>query len=134
MGKPLGEVSLGVVLGQIFQLATRFEIEVQPQYNLLQKTMMMAEGVARQLNPKADMWQLARPMAEAWMQREAGVKKRAEQLVDEMMQIIARVPKLFSAFEAAQPRPTAPPPPTWPGRVALVALLLAIACFFTNIH
>ena len=44
MGKPLGEVSLGIVLGQIFQLATRFEIEVQPQFNLLQKTMMMAEG------------------------------------------------------------------------------------------
>jgi ubiquinone biosynthesis protein len=134
MGKPLGEVSLGVVLGQIFQLATRFEIEVQPQYNLLQKTMMMAEGVARQLNPKADMWQLARPMAESWMQHEAGVKKRAEQLVDEIMQIIARVPKLLSAFEAAQQRPSAPPLPTWPGRVALFALLLAIASFFTKIH
>ena len=80
------------------------------------------------------MWQLARPMAEAWMQHEAGVKKRAEQLVDEMMQIIARVPKLLSAIEAAQQRPIAPPPPAWPGRVALVALLLAIASFFTNIH
>ncbi len=134
MGKPLGEVSLGVVLGQIFQLATRFEIEVQPQYNLLQKTMMMAEGVARQLNPKADMWQLARPMAESWMRHEAGVKKRAEQLVDEIMQIMARVPKLLSAFEDAQQRPIAPPPPTWPGRVALLALLLAIASFFTKIH
>ena len=134
MGKPLGEVSLGVVLGQIFQLATRFEIEVQPQYNLLQKTMMMAEGVARQLNPKADMWQLARPMAESWMRHEAGVKKRAEQLVDEIMQIMARVPKLLSALEAAQQRPTTPPPPTWPGRIALLALLLAIASFFTNLH
>jgi len=134
MGKPLGDVSLGVVLGQIFQLATRFEIEVQPQYNLLQKTMMMAEGVARQLNPQADMWQLSRPMAESWMRHEAGVKKRAEQLVDEMMQIMARLPKLLSDFEAAQQRPVAPPPPTWPGRVALLALLLVIASFFTNIH
>jgi ubiquinone biosynthesis protein len=96
--------------------------------------MMMAEGVARQLNPKADMWQLARPMAESWMQQEAGVKKRAEQLVDEIMQIMARVPKLLSALEAEQQRPIAPPPQTWPGRVALIALLLAIASFFTNIH
>ena len=134
MDKPLGDVSLGVVLGQIFQLATRFEIEVQPQYNLLQKTMMMAEGVARQLNPKADKWQLARPMAEAWMQHEAGVKKRVQQLVDELMQIMARVPKLLNALDAAQQRSFAPPPPSWPGRVALLALLLAIASFFTNIH
>ncbi|MDA7799411.1 hypothetical protein N9A13_00005, partial [Alphaproteobacteria bacterium] len=59
---------------------------------------------------------------------------RAEQLVDEMMQIMARLPKLLSDFEAAQQRPVAPPPPTWPGRVALLALLLVIASFFTNIH
>jgi hypothetical protein len=51
-----------------------------------------------------------------------------------MMQIIARVPNLLSAFETAQQRSIAPPPPTWPGRVALVALLLAIGSFFTNIH
>jgi ubiquinone biosynthesis protein len=96
--------------------------------------MMMAEGVARQLNPKADMWQLARPMAESWMQHEAGVKKRAEQLVDEIMQIMTRMPKLLSAVEAAQQGPITPPSPTWPGRVALLALLLTIASFFTNIH
>ena len=132
MGKPLGEVSLGIVLGQIFQLATRFEIEVQPQYNLLQKTMMMAEGVARQLNPKADMWQLSRPLAEAWMRREASVKKRAEQLVDDAIHIITRLPKLLADFEAAQQRPASPSPPAWPARVAIVALLLAIASFFTN--
>ena len=46
MGKALGEVSLATVLGQILQISTRFEIEVQPEFNLLQKTMMMAEGVA----------------------------------------------------------------------------------------
>jgi predicted unusual protein kinase regulating ubiquinone biosynthesis (AarF/ABC1/UbiB family) len=80
------------------------------------------------------MWQLARPMAESWMQHEAGVKKRAEQLVDEIMQIMARVPKILCAIEAAQQRPIASPPQTWPGRVALLALLLAIAIFSTNIH
>jgi len=47
---------------------------------------------------------------------------------------MARLPKLLSDFEAAQQRPVAPPPPTWPGRVALLALLLVIAIFFTNIH
>ena len=80
------------------------------------------------------MWQLARPMAESWMRHEAGVKKRAQQLVDEMMHIMARLPKLLNDFEAAQQRPIAPSPPTWPGRIALLALLLAIASFFMNIH
>ena len=73
-------------------------------------------------------------MAESWMRREAGVKKRAEQLVDEMIQIMARLPKLLEDFEAAQQRPIASLPPTWPGRIALLALLLAIASFFTNIQ
>ena len=132
MGKPLGEVSLGLVLGQIFQLATRFEIEVQPQYNLLQKTMMMAEGVARQLNPGADMWQLSRPLAEAWMQREASVKKRAEQILDDAVQIISHLPKYLADLEAHQQKPATPSAPVWPGRVAVLALLLAIASFFTN--
>ena len=56
LGKALGDISLGLVLGQILQISARFEISIQPQFNLLQKTMMMAEGVARSLNPAADMW------------------------------------------------------------------------------
>ena len=102
MGKALGDVSLGLVLGQIFQLATRFEIEVQPQFNLLQKTMMMAEGVARQLNPSANMWQLSRPLTDDWMQSQANVKTQAKQIFDEVTQILSRMPKLINDFEKAQ--------------------------------
>ena len=102
MGKALGDVSLSLVLGQIFQLATRFEIEVQPQFNLLQKTMMMAEGVARQLNPSANMWQLSRPLADDWMQSQANVKTQAKQIFDELAQILSRLPKLINDFEKAQ--------------------------------
>ena len=83
MGKPLGDVSLGNVLGQIFQLG-RFAIDVQPQYNLLQKAMMMAEGVARQLNPHADMWTLA--VAGDWMQDQANFARRAESLIEDAIQ------------------------------------------------
>ena len=134
MGKALGEVSLGLVLGQIFQLATRFEIEVQPQFNLLQKTMMMAEGVARQLNPAADMWQLSRPLADDWMQNQSNVRTQAKQLFEEVTQILSRLPKLITDFEKAQQKPPLPEPPNWPGRVALLALLFAIISFFTKIH
>jgi ubiquinone biosynthesis protein len=132
MGKPLGEVSLGIVLGQILQISTRFEIEVQPEFNLLQKTMMMAEGVARQLNPQADMWQLAKPLAEDWMAHEASIPKQAEHAFKTMMRVAARLPALLDALDS---RPAPPPPPSpWPMRIAVAAAGLAILSFFTHIH
>ena len=134
MGKALGDVSLGLVLGQIFQLATRFEIEVQPQFNLLQKTMMMAEGVARQLNPSANMWQLSRPLTDDWMQSQANVKTQAKQIFDEIAQILSRLPKLINDFEKAQERQTPQKATLWPGQIALLALLIAIISFFTKLH
>ncbi len=130
MGKALGEVSLGLVLGQIFQLATRFEIEVQPQFNLLQKTMVMAEGVARQLNPRADMWQLSRPLTDDWMQGQANMKTQAKQLFDEITQVLTRLPKLITDFEKTQQEHSRPKPTIWPGHVALLALLIAIISLF----
>ena len=99
MGKALGEVSLGTVLGQVLQLSTRFEIAVQPQYNLLQKTMMMAEGVARQLNPQADMWSLARPLASDWMRDHLNFARRAETLVEDLIMLATRLPRILDALE-----------------------------------
>ena len=59
LGKSLKHISIGTVLGQILQISSRFEIEVQPQFNLLQKTILMAEGMARKLNPEANMWDMS---------------------------------------------------------------------------
>ncbi|HAE08777.1 MAG TPA: protein kinase, partial [Alphaproteobacteria bacterium] len=73
-----------------------------------------------------------RPLAEAWMQREASVKKRAEQILDDAVQIISHLPKYLADLEAHQQKPATPSAPVWPGRVAVLALLLAIASFFTN--
>ena len=131
MGKALGEVSLGTVLGQIFQLSTRFSIAVQPQYNLLQKTMMMAEGVARQLNPNADMWSLARPLAGDWMTEQAHVTKRIEAVLEEALALASRLPRIIAALE---PRDgDRPPPPAGNGpalAVALLALGIAVLAIF----
>ena len=134
MGKPLGDVSLGLVLGQIFQLATRFEIEVQPQFNLLQKTMMMAEGVARQLNPSADMWKLSRPLTEDWMRNQANIKTQVKQTFDEVTKILSRLPKLITDYEKFQEAHEPAKPPIWLGPIALLALLLSIINFFTKLH
>jgi ubiquinone biosynthesis protein len=126
MGKPLGEVSLGTVLGQILQLSTRFDISIQPQFNLLQKTMMMAEGVARQLNPSADMWALSRPLAADWMQGQAGLAKRAEQFLEDAMLVASRLPRILHDLEQRQNQIPEVKAPRWPGIVALLALALAI--------
>ena len=131
MGKPLGEVSLGTVLGQIFQLSGRFAIDVQPQFNLLQKTMMMAEGVARQLNPEANMWMLARPLASQWMRDQASFAKRAEDLFEGAMMLAARLPRILSALEARQEPTPVPVKSSWPFVTTLVALAVAFAVFFT---
>ena len=131
MGKPIGDVSLGTVLGQIFQLSNRFEIDVQPQYNLLQKTMMMAEGVARQLNPEANMWMLARPLAGQWMQDQASLARRAEDLLEEVMTLAARLPRILSALEARQEPGPDSGKTSWPLVTTLLALTVAFIAIFT---
>ncbi len=131
MGKSLGEVSLGTVLGQILQLSTRFSIEVQPQFNLLQKTMMMAEGVARQLNPRADMWDLSRPLASDWMRDQAGLAKRAETFIEDALLVASRLPRLLKELEDnAGQKPTSSRNDL-PIFISLLALALAILSFFT---
>ena len=130
MGKALGEVSLGTVLGQIFQISTRFEIAVQPQYNLLQKTMMMAEGVARQLNPDADMWSLARPLASDWMAEQMNFTRRAEGLVEDVISLVTRLPRLLETLETQKSPQTSPAQNGGPLAVALLALGLAILAIF----
>jgi ubiquinone biosynthesis protein len=131
MGKSLGDVSLGTVLGQILQLSTRFSIEVQPQFNLLQKTMMMAEGVARQLNPQADMWELSRPLANDWMHDQAGLAKRAETLIEDALLVASRLPRLLKELEDSASQKPVSSNNNLPIFISVVALFLAILSFFT---
>ena len=131
MGKTIGDVSLGTVLGQIFQLSTRFEIEVQPQFNLLQKTMMMAEGVARQLNPSADMWSLSRPLAMQWMADQAGLAKRAETFLEDAMLVASRLPRLLKELEDRPHHLPQNSNKNLPILLSTLAILIAIISFFT---
>ena len=67
LNKPIGEVSFAKLLGQVLSLSKKFNIEVQPQFTLLQKTMLMAEGTTRQINPNINMWKLSRPLIDKWI-------------------------------------------------------------------
>lgn len=70
--KPLAEISFGHVLVNLFNTARRFNMEVQPQLVLLQKTLLYVEGLGRQLYPQLDLWQTAKPFLERWMKEQMG--------------------------------------------------------------
>ena len=72
--KPLKDISFGMVLMGLFQTARRFNMEVQPQLVLLQKTLLNIEGLGRQLYPELDLWQTGQPFLERWMKERMGPK------------------------------------------------------------
>ncbi len=72
--KPLSEISFGQVLVNLFNTARRFNMEVQPQLVLLQKTLLYIEGLGRQLYPQLDLWQTAKPFLENWVKEQMGIK------------------------------------------------------------
>lgn len=65
--RPLNEISVARLLRQLFRVTAQFRMETQPQLLLLQKTMLMAEGMGRRLNPNVNIWEMARPLIEEWM-------------------------------------------------------------------
>lgn len=78
--RPLKEISLGQTLLGLFQIAHRFKINIQPQFMLLQKTLLNVEGLGRQLYPELDLWNTARPVLETWMKNQVGPKSFLRQL------------------------------------------------------
>ncbi|RXS41581.1 ubiquinone biosynthesis regulatory protein kinase UbiB [Idiomarina sp. 29L] len=92
--KPLAEISFGHVLINLFNTARRFEMEVQPQLVLLQKTLLYIEGLGRQLYPELDLWKTAKPFLERWMNEQLGwravvrsVKENAPYWAEKMPEI-----------------------------------------------
>ena len=76
LGKPLQEISVARLLAQLFEITEQFEMETQPQLLLLQKTMVVIEGVGRRLDPEVNIWALARPLIEEWMRDNRGPEAR----------------------------------------------------------
>ena len=99
LDKPIGQISLASLLGEILSLSNRFDIEVQPKFCLLQKTMVMAEGMARQINPKANMWQLTRPLVEKWIEENFDPFNIIEDWIDKNKKIINNFPEFFHKIQ-----------------------------------
>jgi len=92
--RPLKEISLGMVLMRLFQTSRRFNVEIQPQLVLLQKTLLNIEGLGRQLDPELDLWSTAKPFLETWMLDQVGPKKLWNQLRAEAPRYAKLLPEL----------------------------------------
>jgi len=92
--RPLKEISLGMVLMRLFQTSRRFNVEIQPQLVLLQKTLLNIEGLGRQLDPELDLWSTAKPFLEKWMLDQVGPKKLWDQLRAEAPRYAKLLPEL----------------------------------------
>lgn len=92
--RPLKEISLGLLLMRLFQISRRFQVEIQPQLVLLQKTLLNIEGLGRQLDPDLDLWSTAKPFLEKWMLGQVGPQKLMEQLKAQGPHYAKLVPEL----------------------------------------
>jgi ubiquinone biosynthesis protein len=96
--KPLKDISFGLVLLRLFQTARQFNMEVQPQLVLLQKTLLAIEGLGRQLYPELDLWKTAKPVLEQWMIERRDPRTQLKRLIEawpEISEDLSRLPGLL---------------------------------------
>ena len=133
-GLPVKEISVGRMLESLFSITRDFDMPTQPHLLLLQKTMVMNEGVATALDPDINMWETAEPFLRDWMRSELGPEAYyADRLID-LVRAVKKIPELINRLDEYYPPPgAAPPPPPLPdiaviehrdwGGYALTALL-----------
>jgi len=100
-----------MVLMRLFQTSRRFNVEIQPQLVLLQKTLLNIEGLGRELDPDLDLWSTAKPFLEKWMLEQIGPKKLWEQLRAEApryAKLIPELPRLVHDYLAQRPHDLGP--------------------------
>jgi ubiquinone biosynthesis protein len=99
--RPLKEISFGLVLIRLFETARRFDMEVQPQLVLLQKTLLAIEGLGRELYPELDLWTTAKPIMEEWMRERSNPIAHVKRLIDDWPEIsddLIALPGIVHAF------------------------------------
>lgn len=109
-GLPVKDMSVGMMLDGLFTITRDFDMQTQPHLLLLQKTMVMVEGVANSLDPEINMWDTAAPFVREWIRTELGPETAlADRLVQDV-RTLARLPDLIRNIEARFPGPGGAPP------------------------
>ncbi|ARU32284.1 ubiquinone biosynthesis regulatory protein kinase UbiB [Sulfuriferula sp. AH1] len=101
--RPLKEISFGKVLLRLFQTSRRFNMEIQPQLVLLQKTLLNIEGLGRQLDPDLDLWKTGKPFLERWMNEQFGWRGALRNIRNEAPRwatLLPQIPRLAHAYLA----------------------------------
>jgi ubiquinone biosynthesis protein len=110
--RPLSEISFGRVLLRLFQTSRRFNVEIQPQLVMLQKTLLNVEGLGRQLDPDLDLWTTAKPFLERWMSEQLGWRgllRGLKQEAPNWVRTLPQVPRLVhKALDRETPAELAP--------------------------
>lgn len=137
-GLPVRDISIGQMLDGLFAITRDFDMPTQPHLLLLQKTMVMVEGVATSLDPDINMWEVAAPFVREWLRGELGPEAFIADRLMDFSRTLRRLPALLDRIEKKFPAPgAAPPPPPLPDvpvvsvgpawRYAGVAILSAAA-------
>lgn len=100
-GRPLNQISFARLLAQLLQLTESFDMPVQPQLLVLQKNMLMAEGISRRLDPGLNIWVLAQPLIVDWVRENRGPEARLKDAAQDLGESLQRLPRLLSEVERA---------------------------------
>ena len=109
--RPLKDISFGKVLLRLFQTSRRFNVAIQPQLVMLQKTLLNIEGLGRELYPNLDLWQTAQPFLENWMKKQVGFpafKNRLKEELPNYANILPQLPRLVYQHLSEQKNVLAP--------------------------
>jgi ubiquinone biosynthesis protein len=102
MDRPASEISMAQLLGQLFQYTEVFDMETRPELILLQKTMVVVEGVGRSLDPELNIWVVAEPVAKEWLESQLGAGARLEQAAESAASVgrfVGDLPRLLLQAE-----------------------------------
>lgn len=114
-GLPVKDISVGRMLESLFAITRDFDMPTQPHLLLLQKTMVMNEGVATRLDPDINMWETAEPFLREWMRSELGPEAHYADRIVDTVRAIKKIPGLIHRMdEYYPPKGAAPPPPPLP--------------------
>ena len=114
-GLPVKDISVGRMLEGLFAITRDFDMPTQPHLLLLQKTMVMEEGVATRLDPDINMWETAEPFLREWLRSELGPEAYYADRITEVVRAIKKIPDLIHRMdEYYPPSGAAPPPPPLP--------------------
>jgi len=134
-GLPVKDISVGRMLEGLFAITRDFDMPTQPHLLLLQKTMVMEEGVATALDPDINMWETAEPFLRDWMRSELGPEAYYADRIIAAVRALKKIPDLIDRLDAHYPPPGAAPPPPPLAEIAVIrprrgwayGLLLVIA-------